>query len=269
MREAARLLGGIGPTALSKLVRRHRLNATGHGKARRCPRATVDALRELKSRRGRSTGTSNHYLSAVRQFARWLAENGRIDRSPFTRLNPLNARLDTRRRRGELTPLEVSRLLTTAATNRSTFRALSGPARAMLYRVALGTGFRASERAALVPRFFDLDAPPPAVVLPAEFTKNRNGAVQPLAADLAADLRDYLRNRSEKEPVWPGTWHKKAAEMMGADLEAANVPLEVGGSDGRETRDFHALRASYISNVIRAGADLKHAMTLARIRTRS
>src|SRR5437764_10240014 len=134
----------------------------------------------------------------------------------------------------------------------------------MLYRAAVGTGFRAAELAALVPDFFDLDATPPAIILPAEHTKNRKGACQPLAAALVADLRTYLVGRPRKEPVWPGTWSKQAANILRADLDAAGLPVEVDGPEGTETRDFHALRAVHISNVIRAGADLKQAMTLAR-----
>jgi integrase len=196
-------------------------------------------------------------------LARWLADNGRIDRSPFARLKPMNVRLDTRRRRGELTPTELGALLTATDSNGTVF-GLRGSDRAMLYRVAVGTGFRAKELRALLPDCFDLAAIPPAVILPAEASKNRKGAVQPLSDDLAADLRTYLNGREGKQPVWPGRWHLKAADMLRGDLRAANVPVEVDGPEGVETRDFHALRACYISNVIRAGADLKQAMTLAR-----
>jgi hypothetical protein len=52
--------------------------------------------------------------------------------------------------------------------------------------------------------------------------------------------------------------------MLHRDLQAANVPVEIDGPDGIEVRDFHALRACFISDVIRTGADLKQAMTLAR-----
>jgi integrase len=106
--------------------------------------------------------------------------------------------------------------------------------------------------------------PPPALVLPPEFSKNRKGAVQPLAATLVADLRGYLRGRPGKEPVWPGAWPKKAADMLRVDLNTAGVPCEVDGPEGVETRDFHALRNCFISDVLRSGADLKQAMTLAR-----
>ena len=52
--------------------------------------------------------------------------------------------------------------------------------------------------------------------------------------------------------------------MIRLDLDAAGVPFAVDGPEGVEHRDFHALRNCYISNVIRTGADLKQAMTLAR-----
>lgn len=263
VREVGGLLGGVSRQTVAALIRRYRLSGKGRGKSRRFPREAVWTLRGLKDR-GRSSQTSNHYLQAVRQFARWLTDNGRIDRSPFARLKPMNARLDQRRRRGELDPAELGVLLVAAGASGATVRGLAGPDRVMLYRVAVGTGFRAAELAALVPAFFDLDATPPAVVLPAELSKNRKGAVQPIPAGLAADLRTYLAGRPGKQPVWPGAWVRKAADMLRTDLDAAGVPVEVDGPEGIETRDFHALRAVYISNVIRAGADLKEAMTLAR-----
>ena len=262
VREVAALLGGITRHHVADMVRRHHLEASGRGKARRFSLAVVETLRATKEH-GRSAQTSNHYLQAVHQFARWLADNGRIERSPFARLKPLNARLDTRRRRGELSTAELDALLAATATGVAS-RGLTGRDRVMLYRVAAGTGFRAAELAALTTASFDLAATPPAAVLPAEHTKNRKGAVQPLAAPLAAELRDYLAGRSADEPVWAGSWVGKAAEMLRADLDAAGVPVEVDGPEGTETRDFHALRVVYISNVIRAGADLKQAMTLAR-----
>jgi hypothetical protein len=134
----------------------------------------------------------------------------------------------------------------------------------MLYRVALGTGFRAAELSALVSDNFDLDASPPAVVLPPEFSKNRQGATQPIADTLAADLRAYLRGRPGKERVWPGKWADRSADMLKIDMSVAGVPFEADSPDGVEVRDFHALRNCFISDVIRSGADLKQAMTLAR-----
>src|SRR5262249_60113059 len=107
--------------------------------------------------------------------------------------------------RGGVGRAEWGGLRAGAGGGRTTVRGLAGRDRAMLYRVAVGTGFRPAELAALVPDFFDLDATPPAVVRPPEHTKNRKGAVQPIAAGLAADPRTYLKGPPGKEPAWPRT----------------------------------------------------------------
>lgn len=233
------------------------------------PDMTADALEafllKLRTREKRSVQTANDWLQAVRQFVRWLVANDRLDRDPFARLKPGNVKLDQRRRRGEFTPAEVAKILTAAAASPVTFRrVLTGPDRAMIYRVALGTGFRCAELAALVPDHFDLTATPPTVTLPPEASKNRKGAVQPLPADLAAALGEHLKGKPRKDPVWPGTWASRSADMLKVDMTAAGVPVEADGPNGVEVRDFHALRVCFISDVIRGGADLKQAMTLAR-----
>ncbi|HEX4612796.1 MAG TPA: site-specific integrase, partial [Urbifossiella sp.] len=222
-------------------------------------------LRDLREKDGRSIQTSNDWLQAVRQFCRWMVANDRLGRDPFARLKPGNVKLDQRHRRGEFTPDELARLFRAAGSSPVVYRrTLTGADRVLVYRVALGTGFRAAELAALTPDMFDLDATPPAVVLPPEFSKNRQGAVQPVADNLAADLRGYLRGRPGKEPVWPGKWADRSADMLKLDLAAAGVPVEVDSPEGVEVRDFHALRNCFISDVLRSGADLKQAMTLAR-----
>jgi hypothetical protein len=69
-REAAALLG-IKPLSVGTAVRRLRLEATGQGKARRFPRATLEALQERLAR-GTSMQTTNDYRSALKSFGRWL-----------------------------------------------------------------------------------------------------------------------------------------------------------------------------------------------------
>jgi hypothetical protein len=77
-------------------------------------------------------------------------------------------------------------------------------------------------------------------------------------------LRDYLAGRSADQPVWPGPWPEKAAEMFRLDLEAAGIPYVVEGSDGPLYAHFHSLRHAYIALLDRSGTTLKEAMQLAR-----
>src|SRR5690348_17522609 len=52
-------------------------------------------------------------------------------------------------------------------------------------------------------------------------------------------FRSYLAGRQSDAPVWPGSWSKRAAELLRADLERAGVAYV--DPDGRY-RDFHSLR---------------------------
>jgi len=66
-RELAELLR-VNPSAIPLLVRRHRLQASGKGKARRYPRAPAGALWSMRLK-GISIKTSNDHLAAVKRFA--------------------------------------------------------------------------------------------------------------------------------------------------------------------------------------------------------
>ncbi len=87
--EAAALLG-ISGAAVRAAVKRHGLAATGDGKARRFPRATVAALVD-RAVRGTGPQTVNHYVRAVRGFFRWLVKAKRIGSNPLETLSLVNA----------------------------------------------------------------------------------------------------------------------------------------------------------------------------------
>jgi integrase len=147
--------------------------------------------------------------------------------------------MDRRHDRRSLADEEVTALL--PATEAGPVRSvLPGPDRAMLYRVALLTGLRASELASLTPGSFALDTEPPTVTVQAAHSKHRREDVLPLHPALVTALRPWLAGKPPGERVWPGKWaaHKRAGEMLRMDLQAAGIPYEVGG----RFADFHALR---------------------------
>jgi hypothetical protein len=75
-------------------------------------------------------------------------------------------------------------------------------------------------------------------------------------------LRPWLTGRFRSAPVF-ATAHleDKTADMMRFDLKRAEVdPTDANG----RVRDFHALRHTFVSNVVRAGATVKEAQALAR-----
>jgi integrase len=108
---------------------------------------------------------------------------------------------DRRHERRALSADELARLIQAAASGATIFK-LSGPDRAMLYRVALGTGFRAGELASLTPESFDLDADPPTVRVAAGYSKRRRDDVQPIRPDLAAALCPWLASKAPGRPVF-------------------------------------------------------------------
>jgi hypothetical protein len=141
------------------LVKRHGLTATGKGKARRLPRATIEALAE-RAGRGAGPQTVNHYVRAVRGFFRWLERTKRLPSKPLATLTFLDAQTDVRRARRELTAAELRDLLAAAHASQQNFRGLDGAARFHLYATGCATGFRASGLASLTPDSFDLGGCP-------------------------------------------------------------------------------------------------------------
>lgn len=65
-------------------------------------------------------------------------------------------------------------------------------------------------------------------------------------------------------PVWPGTWHKHAAEVLKIDLEAAGIPYALEGPHGVAFADFHALRHSFVTALAAAGVGHKELQELDR-----
>ena len=195
-------------------------------------------------RPGASVETCNHYLTAFNQFCTWMVKNRRMPDNPVIHLEKGNAEEDRRRNRRDLSPEEIERLLEATAKSSKSYRGLAGIDRFVVYYVALGSGLRASEIGSLKPESFDLDSEPPIVVVAAHVSKHGKRDEQPLQPDLVPILRDYLDGKPAGDLLWPGSWKKRAAEMLRGDLEAAGIPyVDAAG----RVADFHAHRHTYLT----------------------
>jgi integrase len=210
----------------------------------------------------KSVQTSNHYLRAVKQFSRWLVKDRRAADDPLAHLAMLNFSTDRRHDRRPFSETELAAILHAAYTG-PYVRRMSGPDRAMLYVVAGYTGLRASELANLTPESFDLDSNPPTVTVEAAYSKHRREDVLPLHLSLVHLLRPWLALKLANTPVWPGSWakDKKAGAMLQHDLKSAGIPyVDQSGLYA----DFHSLRHTFITNMVKSGVSPKTAQLLAR-----
>ncbi len=238
---------------------------------------------------GLSVASSNHYLTAIKGFTRWLVKDRRSPENPLAHLSRLNGEDDIRRSRRCLSEADFGRLLK-AARDGKPLCGLTGAERELLYLVAAFTGLRARELGSLTEASFDLTANPPTMTVEAGYSKRRRRDTLPVHPLVAETLTTLFAQRQRKrdsapialkfdaarkmtphgrretmnaEPLWPGTWAKNrhGAEMMRHDLQAAGLPFE---DERGDVFDFHSLRGQFITQLGRSGVSLVEAQKLAR-----
>ena len=220
------------------------------------PSAVQGAIARLIEE-GRSPRTCNAYITALKSFTRWLWVDGRSATDELAHLTKYNEEADRRLVRRSLKAEGLIRLIQTAESGPDVL-GMSGPERAMLYRLVSGTGFRASELGSLIPESFKLDADPPVIEVQAGYTKNGKIASQVIRPELADVLRPWLAQKPLVLPVFG--LPEKTAKMLRADLKAAGIAYE----DAEGVVDFHALRHTFITLLVGSGASIKVAQVLAR-----
>ena len=241
--------------------------------------APVDG--QEKQKQPASLATCNGHLRSVKGFSRWLWKQRLAPEDSLLDLGLFNAETDRRHIRREMSAEEVRWLLD--ATERWTLpeHGAPGPTRAMCYRLAAATGFRANELRSLTTDSFDLDATPPTCTVEAGYSKRRKRDVQPLPDALVEPLRGWLAGFDPGEHVFSGI-AGDTARMLRSDLTAARSAwLAVARSEAEQQEmratdfllysdrqghvaDFHSLRVLFISRVVAGGASVKEAQTLAR-----
>jgi integrase len=197
--------------------------------------------------------TAAHWLTSLKAFGYWLVRVKALGANPLADASGPTV-TDTPHARRTLSPKELAVFFQSVAGD---FRGLSGPDRAILYRVAAGTGLRRNELASLTSESFHL-TDTPTVTLAAGFAKNRKAAVLPLSPTLAKLLRAWMKGRVGL--LWPGTWIDRSAKMLRGDLKRAGIEYKTAAG----VFDFHSWRSQYISDLARAGVPLQVAQKLAR-----
>jgi integrase len=210
---------------------------------------------------GLSAQTSNYYLQSIKQFCRWMVQDGRASESPVVHLTRINAKADRRHDRRALEPDEMRRLLeaTIAAPCRY---GMEGRERALLYRLAAESGLRRNELQSLTVSSFDFKAC--MVKVSCSYTKNKKIAEVPLRPDTAAELQSFFAGKMPGVKAFGGTHKqltKKTAEMLKADLADAGIPYV---DDSERYADFHCLRHTTGSLLAASGVHPKVAQSIMR-----
>jgi integrase/recombinase XerD len=194
-------------------------------------------------------------------FLNWCVKNKRLHNNPLAGLERLNSEVDVRHPRRALTPEEVDRLISATCASGKRLQRLQPELRARAYLFSYLTGLRKTEMASLTAASFHLEASPATVTVAAASSKHRRKDVLPLHPELALQLRDWLKELSPGDRLFPGLGRKKLSEMIRKDLERAGIPYRT--DDG--IADFHAAgRHTYITQLLRNGASLPEARELAR-----
>jgi integrase len=211
------------------------------------PASVQSALAALKNG-GRSLATCNHHRAAIRGFSRWACRDGRSLQDQLAGVSGYNAKEDRRHDRRTLGLDELRRLIEVTHHGKI-YREMTGPDRAICYRLAVATGLRFGEIASMSRVSFAVDGPEnPTVVVRAAYTKNGDPATLPLPIDLAEDLRAWLAGRSGEGPSF--RLPDRGADMLKLDLAVAGIPYR--DATGL-VFDFHALRCQCATLLDRAG----------------
>jgi len=195
------------------------------------------ALADLRQGdKGLGAQTSNFYLKAAKQFARWMVQDRRASESPLQHLTGLNVRTDRRHDRRALEPEQVRRLLEAGRAAGERF-GMGGYERALLYRLAVETGLRSGELRSLTIASFDINEC--TVTVAAAYSKRRRQDVLPLRPNTTAELRMLFESKLPTVQAFNMPKPSEIVQMFRADLKGAGIAYV--DESGRYA-DFHSLR---------------------------
>jgi len=242
-----RIIGGIGAQSLADVT------------PAAVSRWLSDRRKLARKDGGLSIKSANHYLASVKGFVNWMIQDRRASENPLACLVKMNAATDRRHVRRALDSDGLVTLLTATRTGPERC-GMSAESRYWLYRLAVETGLRSGELRSLTRSSFDLSESA-TVTLAAKHAKNRTDAILPLRAATATALAAYLVDKLPMAPAFTMPRPEKVVVMFKADLTAAGIDY---ADDAGRVADFHSLRKSFATMLIRGGVDIRTAKDLMR-----
>ncbi len=194
-----------------------------------------------------SAKTANDYLEAIRCFFNWLIKNGRVQVNPLASVEKVRTEGRETRQRRAFNGQEMHHLLAAVPANRKA-----------VYLMAVHTGLRRSELAALKWGDVHLDAVMPFVQVRASTTKNSKPAAMRLHPDVVKAMQEIKGDKQPDEPVFD---RFPRIERFRRDLNKAGITYRDGTG---HFADFHSLRKTFGTNLANAGVPSRVAMALMR-----
>ena len=191
--------------------------------------------------------TANDYLEAARCFFNWLVKLGRAGSNPLLAVEKVKTKAGRAEEIRALSDAEMLRLLAVAGERKP------------VYLMAVFTGLRSGELAALKWGDLHLDAVTPFVRVRATTTKNGKSAEMRLHPELVEALRSLKAcSVLDDEPVFKSI---PRIERFRRDLIKADIaPVDAFGRKAV----FHSLRHTFGTNLARGGVASRVAMALMR-----
>ncbi len=209
--------------------------------------ASADSMQNwLRGHAELAPKTANDYLEAARCFFNWLIKAGRAQVNPLVSVEKAKTEGRQTRARRSFTVDEIKKLLAVAGERKA------------VYLMAVHTGLRRSELAALKWADLRLEEAKPFVLVRASTTKNSKVAPMSLHPEVVAALCEI------KSASQPGDLVFKRfprIERFKRDLKAAGISY--ADALGRFA-DFHSLRKTLCTNLARAGVPRRTAMSVMR-----
>ena len=204
---------------------------------------------------GLAPSTINEYRTSVNAFLNWCVKDGRLRSNPIKHVQPLPTRGDRRRNRRALDDREVDRLLRVALEQDSINAGRNWQPRREVYLVALYTGLRRKELGLITWR--DLDFEARTLRVREEVSKARRQDDLPLHESVIEALSALPRS-GPMDPVFSNV---PTIRTFKQDCQRAGIALR---DEAGRTVDFHSLRMTYCTRLIRAGVAAPYVQRLMR-----